>query len=112
MDKILKWSPLALFSFTIVKLLIFPATWEGAATALVAGLLAGAYELKNRDKELRAIEERYNAQIKALEDKDEILTNVLNNHAKAFEDIKTHVSGLNLARNLKQSTQTPIQKIF
>ena len=111
MEKYLKYLPLGLFCLTIGKLL-YVATWEGAATALVAGLLAGAYELKNQDKKVAELEDRFAIKIKELEDRAEVLTNVINNHAKAFEDIKTHVSGLNLARNLKQSQSAPIQKSF
>lgn len=112
MQKYVKYAPISLFCLTISKLLILPATWEGAATALVAGLLAGAYELKSQDKKVKEMEARFDTSIKELQAKDEILTNVLNNHAKAFEDVKTHVSSLNLARNLKPSQPTQMQKIF
>lgn len=111
-ESYLKYLPLGIFSLALGKLLVLPATWEGAAVALVAALLAGAYELKNRDKELQALKEQYDKDIKELKAKDEILTAVINNHAKAYEDMKTHVSGLNLARNLKPSAPTTIEKIF
>lgn len=112
MEKYIKYAPLALFCLTVGKLL-FSATWEGAATALVAGALAGVYEWKNYDKKLKALEARLDAQEKSEIARYDVLAEALNNQAKAFEDVRTHVSGLNLARNLKQSqSAAPTQKIF
>jgi hypothetical protein len=113
MEKYIKYTPLALFCLAAGKLLVLTPTWEGVASVLVAGLLTGLYEWKNHDKAIEAIEARLDAQTKASEERYEILANAINTHAKAFEDIKTHVSGLNLARNLKQSqAAAPTQKIF
>jgi hypothetical protein len=113
MEKYIKYTPLALFCLAAGKLLFLTPTWEGVASVLVAGLLTGLYEWKNHDKQLEALEARLNAQEKAEKERYELLATAINTHAKAFEDIKTHVSGLNLARNLKQSqTAAPTQKIF
>lgn len=111
-EKYIKYAPIALFCLTIGKLIILPASWESAATALVVGLVAAAYELKSQDKKVLAMEARFDAKVKELEAKNVVLIDTLNNHAKAFDEVKTHISGLNLARNLKQSTSTPMQKIF
>lgn len=112
MDKYAKLLPLGLFCLTIVNLMARPS-WEAVGAAAVAALLAGAYELKAQDKRVKELEEKIEAEKKASELRYEVLAAAVNTHAKAFEDIKTHVSGLNLARNLKQSQQAaPMQKIF
>lgn len=103
MEKYAKYIPLALFCLAVGKLLIFPATWEGAAGTLVVGLLAGAYEFKNQDKK-----------IKELEDKLETVTLVVNNHGKAIENAQSGVSALRLATQMRQQTtpSTPAQRVF
>lgn len=103
MEKYTKHAPLALFCLTMGKLLIFPATWEAAAAALVAGLLAGAYEFKNHDKKL-----------KELEQKIELISTVVNNHAKAIEDTKSGLSTMKIASQLQTQkiTANPIQRVF
>lgn len=111
-ESYLKYLPLGVFSLALGKLLVVSPTWESAAVALVAGLVAAAFELKSVDKQVEAFETKHSEKLKALEAKVEVMTAVINNHAKAYEDMKTHVSGLNLARNLKSSVQTPIEKIF
>lgn len=102
-EKYLKYIPLALFGLTMGKLLVFPATWEGATVALVAGLLAGAYEFKNHDKKFKEIEAKL-----------EIVTNVVNNHAKAIEDTKSSMSTIKIAQQLSSQkvASNPVQRVF
>lgn len=102
MEKYAKYVPLALFCLVAGKLLVFPATWEGAAAAMVVGLLAGAYEFKNQDKKITELEEKL-----------ETVTNVVNNHGKAIENTQSGVSALRLATQMKQQTvATSPQRIF
>lgn len=113
MEKYIKYAPLSLFCLTIGKLLIFQPTWEGAATALVAGLLAGAYEWKNQDKRIQEMEASQAKINKELDAKIELVSNVVNNHAKAIEDARSGVSALKLATQMR--TQTPAaapQRVF
>ncbi len=112
-EKYIKYAPLSLFCLTIGKLLIFQPTWEGAATALVAGLLAGAYEWKNQDKKIQEMEASQTKINKELDAKIELVSNVVNNHAKAIEDARSGVSALKLATQMR--TQTPAaapQRVF
>ena len=112
MEKYSKYAPLGLFCLSLVNVLV-RSNWESVVLAGVAALLAAAYELKGQDKKVKELEQKLEAQAKAAEARYEVLATAINNHAKAFEDIKTHVSGLSLARNLKQSQEkAPIQKIF
>lgn len=111
-EKYLKYAPLAVFCLALGKLLIVPATWEGAAAALVAGFVAAAFELKSATKYQEAFEAKHGEELRKVKAQIELMTGVINNHAKAYEDMKTHVSSLNLARSLKPSAPTQIEKIF
>lgn len=102
MDKYVKHIPLMLLCLAVGKLLIWPATWEGAATALISALLAAAYEFKNQDKK-----------IKEIETKLETTINVVNNHAKAIEDARSGVSALRLATQMRNQTPAASpQRVF
>lgn len=103
-EKYLKLLPLGLFCATIGKLLIFGATWEGAATCLVAAALAGAFEYRNYEKKL-----------KDLEAKIELITIAANNQAKAVEELRNAVGSVRLgqqAKSLQPVSQSPTQRIF
>lgn len=108
MEKYIKHLPLALFCLTIGKLLIVGANWEGAAVALVAGLLAGAYEFKNQDK-----------RFKELDVKIENIITAANNQAKAIEEIKNSLGSVRIAQQARSlqssapsSSSSSGQRIF
>lgn len=114
MEKYIKHAPLALFCLAIGKLLVFPATWEGAAAALVAAVLAAGYEFKNHDKKLLEMEANYDKKTKELEAKIEIITTVVNNHAKTIEDTKGSMSAMKLAQQIQSQkiAPNPVQRVF
>jgi hypothetical protein len=105
----LKHAPLFLFSLTIGKVLFFQADWQSATAVVIAGILAGLYELKDRSKEIQDMKQNYDAEIKALKDQDEAIIKTVNAQAKAYDEVRTHVSGLSLAKTMKQGQpiQTP-----
>lgn len=114
MEKYTKHAPLALFCLAIGKLLILPATWEGAAAALVAGLLAGAYELKNNDKKNKELQDKIDNMTKDLAQKIDLVSAVVNNHAKAIEETKSGMSTIKIAQQLQSQkiTSNPVQRVF
>ena len=103
MEKYLKHIPLALFCLTIGKLIILSPTWEGAAAALVTGLVAGAFEYKGQDKKIQELEKRI-----------ETVASVVNNQAKAIEDTRSSVSTMQLARQIQtqRANIDPVQRVF
>ena len=102
MEKYLKHIPLAFFGLSIGKLLIFPATWEGAACAFVAAILAAFYEYKNQDTQIKELQKTVTA-----------VEIAVNNQAKAIENAQSGVSALKLATSMRTPTSTPsTQRIF
>lgn len=99
LEKYIKYAPLAFFCLFLCKMLVFPATWEGAVVTLVAGLLAGIYEYKNIDKNM-----------KELEQKLEIITTTVNAQAKAIENVSGGVSALRLASQARPHQATSSQQ--
>lgn len=105
MEKYAKKLPLGLFGITIAKMLIFGATWEGAALAAVVGILAAAYEYKNHDNQIKAFEARL-----------EQIIDATNAQAKVIEELRLSLSSVRLTQQAKtissQPAKTELQRIF
>lgn len=105
MQQYVKYLPIGLFCLIIGKLLITGANWESAVLATVTGALAAAYEYKNHSK-----------QVKALEDRIELVVDTVNNQAKVIEEFRLSLSSVRLTQQAKtistQPAKTEIQRIF
>jgi hypothetical protein len=105
LEKYYKFLPLGLFCLVVGKSLITGASWEAAAVALVAGLLAGAYEFKNHSKQVESLNKRIETAI-----------DVINAQGKAIEELRISVSSVRLGQQAKAISTQPakqeLQRIF